>query len=173
MNKRVIIFLAILFVVSFFLIKRFKQSKPPDVCDCTLNALKVNTAMYDSLLRKTCENFSSKLNPEEKQERILASFDCPLVKEELQKLKEKSEREESEKLYFQNCNQMAAKDFVKQRVRDIGGAIMDGPVLVESDNSNCYYVFTMIIQKGFSVEGCDIAVQYKQHVFDVKYVNCQ
>lgn len=179
--RNLFILLGLLIAGSFWFYKAIQQSiKPPDECDCALNALMVNTTYFDSLLQKKCNAYEVKLTTKEKGERAIRPFECPKVKAEIDRQeKKKTEQEaerlkqETERIFRQNCNSEAARNFVKNRFRDIGTVIVDDPVLVESDNSNCYYGFSVIVQKELSVVGCDIAVKYEDKKFKVKYVNCQ
>src|SRR5690606_816323 len=150
-----VIFLASTIFVFFLAnTKCGRSSLTPDYCDCAFNALQVNTIEYDSSFNEICDRYLHKLTDMEKSKRIIESLECPLVKIELESKEKEAARKNAELDILEKCNQLAASDFVKQSIRNIGAVILDGPVLAESDNRDCYYVFTVIAQKGFSVEVC-------------------
>lgn len=172
-KKTILLIILLLSVFIFLWIKNILRPIPPDVCACALNTLKVRTVGFDSVFQKNCEKYSATLSNEKKQERDIKSAECPEVKAELERQENEKEEHEKKRLFLLNCTSSAAQSFVRNRFRDIGTAILDGPYLVDSDNANCYYVFSVIAQKDFAVVGCEMAVKYNGDSFEVEYVNCQ
>lgn len=146
---------------------------PPDSCGCALNVLKIDTFEYDSVFQSMCESYSNGLSKELKEKRAIEAFNCPEVKSEIYEIQQESQKRQTESIKLKNCNSASARDFVKKRFMNIGATLLDGPVLVQSDNKECYYVFTMIVQKKFEVVNCEMAVKFEGESFAVKQINCQ